>query len=195
MFGDDKWLDEATPEYFFQMWKQDLDEQEKVGPVVVSEVDASIVGFASAEWSGDRGDRYKDLPDDAFQEIRELYVLKDHQGSEDGHHGTQLLLALVKLLNPTKKAVAHAAAKNSRIREFMSDLKAEIHVDGTVVVFQNRNVKIDVPRATFYWNVKDLQSSLESRSRPGWAGRFSSKPPRTAHTWPPDKRLVETVRR
>jgi hypothetical protein len=166
MFADDKWLDQATPEYFVEMWKKDLDEQEELGPVVVSEVDGAIVGFASGAWLGERGDRYKELPADAFQEIRELYVLKTFQGPKGGHHGTQLLLALVKLLDPAKNAVAHAAAKNTRIRDYMNHLNAEIHEDGRVVVFQNRNVKIEVPRVTFYWAVGDLLSTLQRIGEP-----------------------------
>jgi hypothetical protein len=166
MFGSDGWLADASAEYFSKLWAQDLAEQEERGPVLVAEEGGKLVGLVSAKWLGERGDFYTDLGDDVFHELCELYVLKEMQGNAEHHFGSALLYEMVKLFDRKKKIVAHAAAKNKGIRDYMKKLGAEAHVSGTLTIFQSRRHQVKEERVSFYWDVETLLNRLaEPRSR------------------------------
>lgn len=168
MFSKDSWLDFATPEYFRPHWDADVSTRglKDEGPVVVAEVDGEVVGFLAVRWAGDRGDAYAELPSDAFHELKELYVHREHQRSKH-RIGLRLLAHVLKDLADDKRVVGHAARRNTGIRTYMKALGAEEAESGTIVLFKHTSEgkpwEVKTGRVSFYWRVPALREALKTK--------------------------------
>jgi hypothetical protein len=121
---DDRWLDELSVDYFLKEWNRQLTDaaQREFGPVVVSETDGKIVGFATARWVGDPDLKDPEKWRPRFVEFMETYLLPEHWRNPP-RHGTRLQLELHRLLDREKWVVGHVAARNERARGFMRSLR------------------------------------------------------------------------
>lgn len=159
---DDRWLDDLSVEYFLDEWNRQLtdDGQREYGPVVISEVQGQIVGFATGRWVGDPDLKDPEKWRPRFVEFMETYLLPDFWRNPP-RHGTRLQLELHRLLDREKWVVGHVAARNERARAFMRSLcpyreseVGELRLAPGVLV----------DRATFIYRGPDLRACLEERA-------------------------------
>jgi hypothetical protein len=158
---DDRWLEDLTEEYLFEEWNKQLtaQAQSELGPVVISEMDGQVVGFATGRWMGE-----PDLADPAwrlrFVELMELYILPHYQ-RKPPRHGTRLLLELHRRFDPEKWVVGHVAVRNERARSFMR-LLSPYRESEVGKVGLGQGVMVD--RATYIFKGPGLRAHLEERA-------------------------------